>query len=338
MLISVVIPLYNKAHTIVNTLNTVMRQTYRDYEVIIVNDGSTDDGVAVIEKNFNDSRIRIVNQKNAGVSVARNRGVDEAKGEWIAFLDADDEWLPTYLEALLEVLKEHPKADMIGCASYYKDLITGKISANAIIDKYYEKTVCINYFINPDKMTHVGATILSKNVFQQIGGFNLNLRSNEDLLLLGTIAMNGYFVYVGKCLHVYVGNVSGQATSDTTHQDILIKNKIEVLNKFYDLYLNSKRKNKLVPISIKYRGRGLLLQLLKKRQYTLLNVAVSQLYPDVRKLLCPAHIFLKPAFNKLGITYIYITKLIWRIHGFPRVGTLSKYNSELIRKYLQVYG
>ena len=71
-MISVVIPLYNKAHTIVNTLQTVLNQTFKDFEVIIINDGSTDNGVEVINKHFNDSRIKIINQDNQGVSAARN--------------------------------------------------------------------------------------------------------------------------------------------------------------------------------------------------------------------------------------------------------------------------
>lgn len=103
-MISVIIPLYNKAHTIVNTLNTVLNQTYHDFEVVIVNDGSTDNGVEVIKQNFNDSRIRIINQKNAGVSAARNRGIQESRGKWISFLDADDEWMPNYLETVYQII------------------------------------------------------------------------------------------------------------------------------------------------------------------------------------------------------------------------------------------
>ena len=91
---SVVIPLYNKAHTIVHTLSTVMRQNYADYDVVIVDDGSTDNGVQLIREHFKDPRIRIIHQENAGVSAARNRGIDEARGEWVAFLGGDDEWLP----------------------------------------------------------------------------------------------------------------------------------------------------------------------------------------------------------------------------------------------------
>lgn len=95
-MISVVIPLYNKAHTIVNTLSTVINQIYTDFEIVIVNDGSTDNGVNTIVQHFSDPRIRIINQPNAGVSAARNRGVQESIYQYIAFLDADDEWHPDY--------------------------------------------------------------------------------------------------------------------------------------------------------------------------------------------------------------------------------------------------
>lgn len=332
-MISVVIPLYNKAHTIVNTLNTVFKQTYQDFEVVIVNDGSTDNGVEVIKKHFSDPRIRIINQSNAGVSVARNRGVEEAKGDWIAFLDADDEWLPEYLSTLIGALNKYPYAEMIGCSSYYKDFISGEVSANALIDKYYRKCVRINYFMNPDKMTHIGATIILKSAFMCVGGFDTNLINNEDLLLLGLIAFRGNFVYIGQCLHVYVGNVRGQATSDDSKQNLRLMNSVDILNRFYNEYCRSRRKNKLVPIYIKYKCRHLFLNLLKKKQYPLMENMVSKLKFRLYKVFPFPYFLLNPSFNKFYILYIYITKLIWRMHGLPRVGVSSKYNNDLVKKY-----
>lgn len=302
-MISVIIPLYNKAHTIVNTLTTVLNQTYQDFEVIIVNDGSTDNSVITINTHFCYPRIHIINQGNQGVSVARNRGVEESKGDWIAFLDADDEWLPEYLEVLVGVLNKQPQADMIGCASYHKDFITKKISANALIDKYYGKTVHINYFMNPDKMSHIGATIISKKAFLRVGGFR-KLQNNEDILLLGSIAMNGYFVYVGQCLHVYVGNVKGQTVS-VLSKDVCVKDCINTLNGLYDLYKKSGQKNKLVPIFIKYKGRYQFLLFLKNKQYSLLQSAITQLSQDLHSII-PTNFLLRPNLNKLCIIYIYI--------------------------------
>ena len=112
-MITVVIPLYNKAHTIKDTLNTVLNQTYSEYEIIIVNDGSTDNGVQIIKDNFNDKRIRIINQKNFGVSVARNRGIKEAKYNYIALLDADDNWHPDYLSIMQDAINKYPNSSLI---------------------------------------------------------------------------------------------------------------------------------------------------------------------------------------------------------------------------------
>lgn len=90
-MISVVIPLYNKDKQIAKTLYSVLKQTYPNFEVIVVNDGSTDNSLSEVSK-ISDSRIRLICQENKGVSAARNRGIQEAKSDYIAFLDADDEW------------------------------------------------------------------------------------------------------------------------------------------------------------------------------------------------------------------------------------------------------
>lgn len=151
-MISVVIPLYNKAHTIVNTLNTVFAQTYQDFEVVIVNDGSTDNSVEVVQQHFNDKRIRIIHQKNAGVSVARNRGVDESKGDYIAFLDGDDEWHPDYLSIINDTISKYPQAGMIctgGLIGNKKKSKQGwlqdcqEIFRKNLSNKFLRKSVCI---------------------------------------------------------------------------------------------------------------------------------------------------------------------------------------------------
>lgn len=336
-MISVVIPLYNKAHTIVNTLNTVVNQTYKDFEIVIVNDGSTDNGVEVIQQNFTDKRIRIINQENAGVSAARNRGVDESKGEWIAFLDGDDEWMPQYLETMHKALSIYPNADMIGCASYYKDFITQQVSSNALIDKYNGKILPINYFMNPSRMTHIGASIIRKTSFIAQGGFKLDIRMNEDLLLQGSIAMNGQFIYVGNVLHVYVGNVNGQATSDKSQTIKNCKDQIYVINQLYLLYLNSQSKNKLVPIALKYHIRHLILLHIKKSNYKLLNILIDNLDQTLLDKLKSLAWIKYPIFKIPAIAYIYFTKLIWRTHRFPIVGKKSIYNQEYTHRYYSIY-
>lgn len=111
--ISVIIPLYNKAAYIERTINSVLNQTFSDYEVIIVDDGSSDGSVDIVLNTFNNSKLRVIQKKNGGPSSARNCGTKEAKSEWVVFLDADDLMLPFCLEYLWTLHIENPQIDYI---------------------------------------------------------------------------------------------------------------------------------------------------------------------------------------------------------------------------------
>jgi len=113
--VSIVIPLYDKADVLMETLTCVQRQTVRDFEVIVIDDGSTDGGGALVEA-VADPRFRLLRQENLGVSAARNRGILEAQTEWVAFLDADDIWLGTHLADLLSAVED---PEVIGAFTNY---------------------------------------------------------------------------------------------------------------------------------------------------------------------------------------------------------------------------
>ncbi len=119
--ISVVIPLYNKENYIERTLLSVLDQTYRDYEIVIVDDGSTDRSVEIVEKYTSSEKIRLVRKKNGGPSSARNLGVKQAKGAWIVFLDADDLFLPYTLQCFSDLIKEVGSVKYIVCNYYEKN-------------------------------------------------------------------------------------------------------------------------------------------------------------------------------------------------------------------------
>lgn len=108
-LISVIIPTFNSENTIRETLDSVFNQTFSDFEIIIINDGSTDRTIELLGK-ISDSRVKVFSYPNSGVSISRNRGISYASGEFISFLDADDLWTPDKLETQLQALKTHPEA------------------------------------------------------------------------------------------------------------------------------------------------------------------------------------------------------------------------------------
>lgn len=117
-MISVIIPLYNKGASISNTIKSVLSQNYSDFELVVVDDGSIDDSVEIVEA-IHDSRIRLIRQTNGGPSKARNTGVLNAKGEWLVFLDADDELLPNGLETFVQLIENHPNIDIVDCNTMY---------------------------------------------------------------------------------------------------------------------------------------------------------------------------------------------------------------------------
>ncbi|MCH5310461.1 MAG: glycosyltransferase family 2 protein [Prevotella sp.] len=114
---SVIIPLYNKETCIETTIRSVLVQTYQDFEIVVVDDGCTDRSVDVV-LSLKDSRIKLVRQENGGPSKARNIGVEYAKGDWILFLDADDELLPNALQTFLGMIYKYPSESCFAC-NYY---------------------------------------------------------------------------------------------------------------------------------------------------------------------------------------------------------------------------
>lgn len=179
---SVVIPLYNKGLQISSTLESVLNQTYADFEVILINDGSTDKSVEVVE-GFEDDRIKLFHQENLGASEARNQGVLKAKSNYIALLDADDLWLPNHLEELHKSITLFPKASFY-CNAYHLTLkpeFTQKATYSLentdkiqIVGDYFKASL-----IHP--IAHTSAVAFNKHDFWDIGGFRKHIVSGQDI-------------------------------------------------------------------------------------------------------------------------------------------------------------
>ena len=178
MKFSIIIPLYNKEKYIRRVLDSILNQDYKDFEIIVVNDGSTDNSRLVVNK-IVDDRIKIVNKENGGVSSARNRGIDEAHGEWVLFLDADDILLPGALRSFYDATIKF-KAVKVIVSNFQNIDLDGNISLHSKLtrDKLY---------INPMKgiwfkefTSRPGNTIYHCSIFSLTGEYNENISYNED--------------------------------------------------------------------------------------------------------------------------------------------------------------
>lgn len=203
-MISVIIPLYNKEAFIKKAVDSVLAQSFEGFELLIVNDGSTDNSLEVVRQ-YDDARIRITDQENAGVSTARNNGVKAAKHELIAFLDADDWWAPTYLEEMLKMVDKYPEAGLWSAKYYYVKHGRNKEALVGLDDGFTDGY--INYFKVYAKTMWMPVTSSSfvsrKEIFNNFGGFNPNTRFGEDFSLWVRMAVKHPFAYLNKCLVFY---------------------------------------------------------------------------------------------------------------------------------------
>lgn len=175
LLISVIIPMYNASKTIVRVLDSVKKQTLNcSYEVLVINDGSTDDSKAIVEKYINENEefnVVLINKLNGGVSTARNAGLSVSKGDFIAFLDSDDEWFPDKLEKQKKILDSNSKIDLLGCAFdglFLDNHPEGKLLEISISDLIFK-----NYF-------QPSTVIMKRKVFEKIGYFDENQKYAEE--------------------------------------------------------------------------------------------------------------------------------------------------------------
>lgn len=203
---SVIVPLYNKADYVRKALESIVNQTFRNYEIIIVNDGSTDNSLDVVEMFLGhiDGRCAILSQANAGVAAARNNGVAKSGGEYVCFLDADDWWEPTFLEEMDKLIKEYPDAGLYATNYvYYKP---GKTHVAIDLERGY-----MNYpeaYLNNDSMPVTSiTTCMPRRVFDEMGGFPFGIKLGEDFLLWAKTALNYKVAFCEKPLAYYNNDI-----------------------------------------------------------------------------------------------------------------------------------
>ena len=230
---SIVIPLYNKPNAIVATLQSVLAQTYQNFEIVVVDDGSTDDSARIVEEFIREAMesnrqspmanrpsIRLVRKPNGGVSSARNRGIEEAKYDYIALLDGDDLWDEHYLEEQVKLIQDFPKAKMWGVNfAFLKGNVVHKTN-QGMKDGFrgYVK----NYFSTSHADLFCSSSvIIDKDVFAYVGGFDENISYSEDLDMWYRIIVKYPVVFYEKVLTYYNQNAENRCAYDLgIHHDL----------------------------------------------------------------------------------------------------------------------
>lgn len=208
MKFSVVIPLYNKASYVAKAIGSVLAQTFADYELVIVNDGSKDNSAEIAEKAIAEKpNCKLIRQENAGVSVARNNGVAASQGDYLCFLDADDWWEPTFLEEMSKLIEEFSKAGIYGTNYTIVNDTKKKTRVAPIgVDAGFEKgyiNYCQVYAKTLAMPLWTGAVCVPRTVFNEFGGFPKGIKLGEDFLLWIRIALKYKVAFLNKPLSFY---------------------------------------------------------------------------------------------------------------------------------------
>lgn len=220
-----IIPTYNCRAYIKQALESIFAQTYASYEIIVIDDGSTDD-TSVILAPFQ-HRIRYFYQENAGVSVARNRGLQQARGEFIVFLDADDFFLPTKLADQMALLDENSSVDYVHSGSYLVDEFGEVIE----IQEPWHKAPQLDleaWLIHPPPCLH--GILMRRNWVQRVGGFDPSLAHGEDTALYLQLALLGWRGIWLKRPTVCYRQHSGNATRNARAQ---AKSRMRIMDDFF---------------------------------------------------------------------------------------------------------
>ncbi|MEL7078769.1 MAG: glycosyltransferase family A protein [Cyanobacteria bacterium J06648_1] len=209
--ISIIIPAYNAAKTIIDTVDSVRQQTINDWELIIVNDGSTDNTQEIVEA-ISEPRLKLITFTNGGVAQARNRGIAEAQGKYVAFLDADDLWLPNKLERQLQALEGTPEAIAAYSWTYFMDEQQDGYVYHSSPGYQYEGDV-YPQLLQGD-FIHTGSNILvHRQALTQAGGFDSQYTGCEDWDMWLRLAAIGNFVVVPQH-QIFYRRAVGSATSN----------------------------------------------------------------------------------------------------------------------------
>lgn len=218
-MISVVIPLYNKAQSIKNTLNSVLSQSFQNFEIVVVDDGSTDNSAEVVNS-VDDKRIRLISKENGGVCSARNRGIKEAKYDYIALLDADDGWDKDYLTEQVGLIHDFPRAAMWGIN--FAELYDGKLirelptglpkGFRGIVEGYFDKTLQNG---RVSDLFCSSSVVIRKSAFETASLFDERIKYSEDIDMWYRIIVDFPVVFYDRYMCFYYYDADNRAMNRT---------------------------------------------------------------------------------------------------------------------------
>lgn len=198
--VSVIIPNYNYARYVGQAIDSVLQQSYRNFEVIVVNNGSTDNSIEILQT-FGD-KIRVIDQPNLGQSGARNSGLSESRGEYIAFLDADDLWEPTKLEKQIRLMSQYTQLVYCGIAQFGEKAIG---APKVQMPKYNGR--CMQFFLEQPGVSIVisgeSTALFSRDLLNKVGGFDMELNSTAGWDFFRRCSSNTEFDFVNEPLVNY---------------------------------------------------------------------------------------------------------------------------------------
>lgn len=209
--VSVIILTYNRADLIMEAIESVLAQSYTDYEIIVIDDGSTDNTAQVLHELIEMGNIRYIWQENQGECAARNHGLRQARGEYVAFLDSDDLWLPQKLEAQVTCLEAYPEGGLVQSSFLKFDDATGK-NLGIRDTNWFSGRVYPQILMHWSDLMAIDAVLIPLKVLQHVGGFDESLKRGLDLELWWRISRYYPFIAMPDVLtkvRVHSGSVSG---------------------------------------------------------------------------------------------------------------------------------
>ena len=307
MKFSVIIPLYNKGPYIEKALRSVFAQTYTDYEIIVVDDGSKDDSATIAKRVLTESAApyQLIRQENAGVSMARNNGVARSHGDYLCFLDADDWWDPAFLEEMSKLIVEFPDAGIYGTSYTIVNETKHKTRVAPIgVEPGFEKGY-INYCQVYAKTLAMPLTSISvaipRTTFDEIGGFPKGIKLGEDFLLWIRIALKHKVSFLNKPL-AYYNQDSNPAWRGTGHLvdpafhmlwHLPLQEVEERINPDYKILVDTLRANNLLPYYLSKQYKESARQQLDKVDWNQQSNKVRKLYKTPRCVLIARQIILR---------------------------------------------